>query len=104
MPFDPMLAAVEGGGYISLIALAPALLVLLAWARLLTWVDKDAPAAHLPRIPLNVSFLSGMVAAFGLFFFLPGFILSFAALLFIFMAEAVTYLIIRSQKVGLNDL
>ena len=56
--------AVEGGGYISLIKIAPPLLVLMLWARLLTWIYKDAPAAHLPRIGLNFSFLSGMAEAY----------------------------------------
>jgi type II secretory ATPase GspE/PulE/Tfp pilus assembly ATPase PilB-like protein len=104
MALDPIVAAVEGGGYVSLLKLIPAVLVLAAWARLLTWVDKDAEATHLPRVALNISFLTGMVLAFALFFFLPTFIIAFAALLFLFAAEAGTYLILRQQKVGLKDL
>ena len=42
---------------------------------------------HLPRTPLNVSFLCGMVLGFALFFFLPGFLVAFAALLFVFVVE-----------------
>ncbi len=42
MALVPVLAAVQGGGYISLIALAPAVLLLLGWARLLTWVDLSS--------------------------------------------------------------
>ena len=47
------------------------ILLLGVWARLLTWADKDAPIAHLPRIPLNIGFLCGLILAFALFFFLP---------------------------------
>src|SRR5690349_7775889 len=105
MAFDAFVAAtIEGGGYISLIKVVPPVLVLLVWARLLTWMDKDAPAAHLPRIGLNVSFLSGLCVGFALFFFLPGFLLAFAGLLFVLIAEVVTHLILRNQKVGLGDL
>lgn len=104
MAFDPIVAAVEGGGYINLFLLLPPLVVLLGWARLLTWVDKDAPAAHLPRIPLNVTFLGGLVFAFALFFYLPSFLIAFAALMLVLVLEAATYLILRQQKVGLHDL
>lgn len=105
MAFDPIfIAAIEGGGYISPLKAVPPLLVLALWARLLTWIDKDSPNAHLPRIPLNVSFLVGMGLAYALFFFLPTFIVAFATLMFVFVAEMATYLIIRHQKVGLADL
>ena len=43
------LGQVQAGGYVSALKAVPVILVLLLWARLLTWVDKDAPAAHLPR-------------------------------------------------------
>lgn len=104
MAFDPIVAAVEGGGYISLLKLIPPVLILLVWARLLTWVDKDAEAAHLPRVALNVSFLSGLVLGYALFFFLPNFFIALAGLLFVLIAEAATYLILRHQRVGLKDL
>ena len=107
MAFDPIVAAaaVEGGGYISLIKIVPPLLVLAAWGRLLTWADKDAVDAHLPRIPLNLAFLSGMAGAFALFFLLPGgFIVGFVALLLVFGVEAGVYLMLRQKRVGLGDL
>src|SRR5687768_16747825 len=106
MAFDPIVAAaVEGGGYISVIKIVPPLIVLALWGRLLTWADKDMVDAHLPRIPLNVSFLCAMVVAYGLFFLLPGgFIVGFVALLLVFLAEAGTYLMLRQKKVGLADL
>jgi general secretion pathway protein E len=104
MAFDPIVAATEGGGYISIVKVLPPLIVLAIWARLLSWVDKDATDAHLPRIGLNVGFLCGLVLAFGLFFFLPTFLIAFSALVFVMVAEVATYLIMRNQKVGLQDL
>jgi general secretion pathway protein E len=104
MAFDPIVAASEGGGYISIVKVLPPLIVLALWARLLTWADKDAVDAHLPRIGLNVGFLCGLALAFGLFFFLPTFLIAFSALVFVMVVEAATYLIIRHQKVGLQDL
>jgi hypothetical protein len=44
------------------------------------------------------------VLAFGLFFFLPTFLIAFSALIFVMIAEVATYLIMRHQKVGLQDL
>jgi type II secretory ATPase GspE/PulE/Tfp pilus assembly ATPase PilB-like protein len=98
------LAEVQVGGYVSALKAIPVLLVLLLWTRLLTWVDKDSPAAHLPRESLNIGFLGGLVVGFGLFFFLPTFLIAFAALVFVMVAEIGAYLIIRNQKVGLGDL
>ena len=66
--------------------------------------DKDAVDAHLPRIGLNVGFLCGLVLAFGLFFFLPTFLIAFSALVFVMVVEVATYLLLRHQKVGLQDL
>ena len=88
MAFDPIVAAVEGGGYISLIKIVPPLILLALWARLLTWVDKDAVAAHLPRIPLNVAFLCGMVVGVRAVL-LPArrVLVAFVALLFVFVVE-----------------
>lgn len=104
MAFDSIVAVSEGGGYISIIKVLPPLIVLAIWSRLLTWADKDATDAHLPRIALNVAFLSGLVLAFGLFFFLPTFLIAFSAVVFVMVAEVATYLVMRHQKVGLQDL
>lgn len=97
-------AAVEVGGYVSALKALPVLLVLLLWARLLTWIDKDAPAAHLPRDGINLGFLGGLIVGFALFFFLPTFLIAFGALLFLLIVEAGVYLGLRHQKVGLTDL
>src|SRR5436305_9907390 len=99
-----VMAAIDGGGYLSTLKILPALLILLVWARLMTWADKDAEAAHLPRIPLNLSFLSGLIVAYGLFFYLPGFLFGLAALILISGIECGVYLHLRSKVTGLGDL
>ncbi len=99
-----VLAEVYGGGYISIWKSVLVVLVLLGWARLLTWVDKDAVAAHLPRLPLNLGFLVGMIVTFGLFLLLPMFIVAFAVLLLGLGAEVGIYLLMRQKQVGLADL
>jgi general secretion pathway protein E len=97
-------AVVEVGGYISIWKCAVLLVVVLIWARLLTWTDKDAEAAHLPRSALNTGFMLGLVLALLLFFFLPGFFVALAALVVILAIEVIAYLVIRNNKVGLKDL
>ena len=101
-----MLAASQfaGGGYINLFVVLPALLILLVWAKLLTWADKDAVAAHLPRIPLNFGMLAGLIVGYVLFFLLPYWFVVLPLLVVIFGIEAGVYLSIRQQKVGLSDL
>ncbi|MCS7034595.1 MAG: ATPase, T2SS/T4P/T4SS family [Phycisphaerae bacterium] len=103
---DPsqLLAAVEVGSYISLWKALIALLVLLIWARLLTWMDKDADRAHLPRVPLNTGMLLGLVLGVVFFFLLPGFGLALTVLLAMLALEVGIYLALRNQKVGLKDL
>src|SRR5450432_2305200 len=90
-------APVEVGGYISVWKCAVLLVALLIWMRLLTWADKDAEDAHLPRVQLNLGFISGLSLALILFFFLPGFAIAFVAFMFFFIAEIVTYLMIRKN-------
>jgi type II secretory ATPase GspE/PulE/Tfp pilus assembly ATPase PilB-like protein len=105
MGFDHVLAAAPvGGGYVSTLKVIPALVILAVWARLLTWADKDAPAAHLPRITFNLANISGMMVAYALFFLLPTFWLSFGVLLVAAGAESGVYLSIRRKNVGLEDL
>ena len=98
------LAQVQVGGYVSVWKAIPVLLVLLLWARLLTWVDKDTIAAHLPRLGINAAFTGGMILAFALFFLLPTFLIAFPVLLLIMGIEAGVYLGMRSKQVGLRDL
>jgi general secretion pathway protein E len=98
------LAEVQVGGYVSALKAIPVILVLLLWTRLLTWVDKDAPAAHLPRTALNSGFIAGLIVAFALLMFIPGYLIAFPVFLLVMLVEAGVYLGIRNSKVGLGDL
>jgi type II secretory ATPase GspE/PulE/Tfp pilus assembly ATPase PilB-like protein len=99
-----LVAAVDAGPFISVWKALPALLVLLVWARLLTWADKDADRAHLARLPINTGLLAALIAGALSFFMLPGFGVAFAVLCFFMAASLGAYLLIRNQKVGLKDL
>ncbi len=99
-----LLSTIEYGPYISYWKVLILVAVLFGWARLLTWTDKDAEAAHLPREALNTGLLGGMIFAFLLFLTLPGFGLAISVLLAILVLEIAAYLMLRAQKIGLNDL
>ena len=99
-----LLAAVDAGGYVSIWKLLPIVVLLLLWARMLTWIDKDAEAAHLPREALNTGiFLTGIIA-FLAFFFIPNFWIALSVLIVALLGSVAAYLIARQQKVGLGDL
>ena len=75
-----LIAAVEFGGYINPFKVLPVVVLLLIFARLITWIDKDADAAHLPREMVNTGvFLAGL-AGFVAFFFLPNFWVALGAM------------------------
>lgn len=99
-----LLADVQSGGYVSALKTVPLLVMVLIWARLLTWADKDAVNARLPRIPLNTGMLGGMILCLILFFALPGFAVGLVVLFVGMLLEAGAYLLIRKQSVGLGDL
>lgn len=103
-PAIALLAAFDLGGYVSLFKLIPVVVILLIWARLATWIDKDAEAAHLPRELLNTVILAGGLASFALFFVLPNFWIALAALIVVMGAAIGGYLGLRQRKVGLGDL
>ena len=97
-------AGVEVGSYISALKIVPVLLVLLIWARLLTWADKDTVRAHLPREGLNLGMMLGLILGFALFMFMPSYVIALSALIVIMLLEVGGYLIVRNSKVGLKDL
>lgn len=99
-----LIADVQVGGYINVWKLIPLLIVVLIWARLLTWADKDAPSVFLPRIPINTGLFAGMLLGLVLFFVLPGFAVALTVLVFIMLLEIGVYLFMRKQKTGLGDL
>lgn len=92
------------GGYVSIIKIIPVILLFLLWARLLTWADKDAVAAQLPREYLNTGFFIAAMGSLILFFFMPSFLIGFVLIFMVFLGETGTYLYLRNQKVGLADL
>ena len=98
------LAAIQFGGYVSPWKVLPVLLLLLAWARLLTWIDKDSTPSHLPRAGINSVMLGVLVLGYLLFFLLPGFPVAFSVLLVLFLGDMGLYLGLRARKVGLKDL
>src|SRR4051812_46764082 len=102
VPFVLAAAQITGGGYVSIPKILPALVILFVWAKLLTWADKDAVAAHLPRVPLNLGMIFGLIASYLLFFLVPFYYVALPLLVFVFGAEIGTYLVIRRQKVGLQ--
>jgi type II secretory ATPase GspE/PulE/Tfp pilus assembly ATPase PilB-like protein len=99
-----LLGDVPVGGYANGFKLIPVYILLLVWVQLLTWFDKDADEAYLPRVPLNIGFISGLIVGLIVFFLLPGFLIALPVFFLIFIAEIVVYLVMRKQKVGLGDL
>ena len=99
-----LMAAVEVGGYVSILKLIPVLIILLAFARLMTWIDKDADVAHLPRQALNSGIFIAGIAGVAAFFLLPNFLLSLLALVLIPAMAIGVYLSMRQKEVGLKDL
>jgi type II secretory ATPase GspE/PulE/Tfp pilus assembly ATPase PilB-like protein len=97
-------AAVPGGQYVSGIKAIPIIIILLIWARLLTWVDKDSQNARLPRVPLNMGLFGGMAGCFFLILVLPGFLIALLVLFGGMGVEAGIYLALRHRQVGLGDL
>lgn len=96
---------IVGGGYVSIFKTVVLLAILLLWARLLTWADQDAPAAHLPRFQLNGANVGGMALAYALVFLLPmSFWLIVPIVLAIMGVEIAVYLHLRNKVAGLSDL
>lgn len=106
LPVSALLGAADlpYGGYLAWWPLIPLLVILLFWARLLTWIDKDCAKALLPREILGIANVGGMALAILLFYFLPGPGLAIAALAVIFLIEIGVYLGMRGSKIGLADI
>lgn len=99
-----ILAAVQYGPYINPFKVLPVVVILLIWAKLLTWIDKDSEVAHLPRMALNTGFVCGMFVGFLLLLIVPGFALALTVFIVAMIGEIGVYLVLRNQKVGLQDL
>src|SRR4051812_19280555 len=101
-----LMADVPIGAYINLWKLLPVLILLLIWARLLTWMDKDAIEAHLPRLMLNSVEIGVLIGGLMIFLFIPlgSYLVGLSVFLFTFVLDLAIYLGMRHQKVGLGDL
>src|SRR4051812_49710914 len=97
-----LMAAVDVGQYINLWKLLPVLILLLIWARLMTWMDKDAIDAHLPRLMLNS--IEMLLATVGIFMFvlLPTYIVALSAFVLTFVAGGGGFFFVRRQKGGVG--
>lgn len=104
MDLGVLLAQVPVGEYISVWKTIPLVVIFLIWARWMTWMDKDAPAAHLPRIENNIGQISAGILALVLFLWLGGFWAALGVMLLVMLVAAGVYLFIRHRKVGLGDL
>src|SRR6478609_8348518 len=92
------------GAYVNLWKLLPVLILLMIWARLLTWMDKDAIDAHLPRLMLNSVMIGVLALGLLVFLFMPSYLVALAVFAFAFVVDLAIYLVLRHQKVGLGDL
>jgi type II secretory ATPase GspE/PulE/Tfp pilus assembly ATPase PilB-like protein len=91
-------------GYVSIVKLAPILLLTFLWAKLMAWADKDALAAHMPREGMNAVHMGLFLAAFGAFLALPIFWIALGIYLGLFFTDVGIYLSIRNKQVGLADI
>ncbi len=99
-----VMAALEVGGYISVVKCVVVALILLGWAKGLTFIDKDAKVARLPREMLNSVFLAVGLIGFAALFLMPTFAVGFSILLLAVLGTFGGYVGLRAKKVGLADL
>ncbi len=92
------------GGSVNGLLVIPVVLLMLAWAKALSWVDKDSEAARLPRDLLNSALMGGFILGFAGFILVPNFFLGLLVLLVVVGIEAGVYLSMRKKAVGLGDL
>ena len=79
MDLQVLMQAVPVGGYISIYKVVTMLVLSLVWWRLLAWIDKDAPAARLPREMINLGMTGAHILAWVLVLLLPEFWMALAA-------------------------
>jgi type II secretory ATPase GspE/PulE/Tfp pilus assembly ATPase PilB-like protein len=105
MALTAVLATIPSGPYINGYAVIPIVVVLLIWAFLLSWIDKDAPACRLPRQLINAGLLGGLVLAFIILLMAPlGLAIGLVVFIGIMLLEVGGYLGLRYKKVGLADI
>jgi type II secretory ATPase GspE/PulE/Tfp pilus assembly ATPase PilB-like protein len=99
-----VLSVIQIGGYVSPWKVGIILVLMVVWAKLLTWIDKDAIEARLPRDIVNTIMMGGFVGGYFMFFMLPGFALAMGVLAGLFAMDVAVYLGMRSRTIGLSDL
>ncbi|MFI5380796.1 MAG: ATPase, T2SS/T4P/T4SS family [Tepidisphaerales bacterium] len=105
MPQIPLLLlAADVGGYVSIAKIVPILLLMLIWARLMSWADKDTVIAHMPREGMNLMNLGMLIAASATFFFVPNYWIALGIYAGMFFTDVGIYLGFRNKQVGLKDL
>jgi type II secretory ATPase GspE/PulE/Tfp pilus assembly ATPase PilB-like protein len=103
---EPMvsMAVADVGNYVNPWKLLAALVILVPWAKLLTWIDKDTVAARLPRSWINLGNIGGLLLVYFLLPVFGAFWLVILALLMMPIVELGVYILLRYQSVGLTDL
>ncbi len=99
-----LLLAADIGGYVSIAKIVPILLIMLIWARLMSWADKDTVVAHMPREGMNGMNIGMFIAASAAFLFVPNYWVALAVYLGLFLTDLGVYLGFRNKQVGLKDL
>jgi type II secretory ATPase GspE/PulE/Tfp pilus assembly ATPase PilB-like protein len=104
----PLLQAAEAGvaygNYIAWWKLLILFVVYLVWLRLISWMDKDATPARLPREAINGGALGALLLSLLLVLVLPMFALALVAVLLLLAVTVGGYLLWRKSTVGLDDL
>ena len=98
------LAAIQFGGYVNPWKVGGIVVLLIVWLKLLSWIDKDAVPARLPRELVNTVTMAALISGYLLFFVLPGFGLALGVLIGLFAVDVGGYLGVRSRTIGLGDL
>ncbi len=105
MSYIPLvLLAAEVAGFVSILKAVPILVLMLLWARLMSWADKDAIIAHMPREGMNGVNIGIFIGAAGAFFFVPNYWVALGIYVGMFFTDVGIYLGFRNKQVGLKDL
>lgn len=104
MTDSTLLAAAELTNYINGFKLLPIVVLGTVWFRLITWADKDAANARLPRPTINMINLGGLFVGLALLPIMPNYAAALGVFVFCLLAEVGYYLLWRNNTVGLADL
>ena len=94
----------EYGGFLAPWKVIPLVIVAAVWLKLLTWADKDAKRAYLPRETTGLLGMGGFILAAVAYFAIPIVWISIPVLLALFAGGVIWYLSARKKTIGLGDL